>query len=182
MNLLNTVATVALAVFALFSVLIYWSQLKALKINERAWIVPGICTIKTTPDPQKFHITVDLQNTGKTPAWITAAGSNGQGATDEKPLPAVPSYVDMKPFPKKGNLLSPGGVLEQGLDLTKERLDHVLAGKSKLFVFGYARYRDIYEKPHIVRYCFEARKSQDANHPHPLEFYVSGPDTYSEAD
>jgi len=182
MTLLNTVATVALAVFALFSFLIYWSQLKALKINERAWVVPIVHAIEATSDPEKFLITVDLQNNGKTPAWITGAGSKGQGATDEKPLPAAPSYDDMKPFSKRGNLLSPGGSLQQGFPLTKERLDHVLAGKSKLFIFGYARYRDIYKKRHVVRYCFEAGKSLNANHPYPLEFYVGGPDSYSEAD
>ncbi len=88
----------------------------------------------------------------------------------------------MKPFSKKGTLLSPTGSLTQGFPLTKERLDHVQAGKSQLFIFGYARYRDVYGDPHIVRYCFEAKKSQDANHPHPLEFYVSGPNEYIDAD
>lgn len=67
MLLLNTIATVAMAVFALFSVLIYWAQLRALKINERAWVVPIIHAIEKTPDPEQFQITVDLQNNGKTP-------------------------------------------------------------------------------------------------------------------
>ena len=157
-------------------------MLRASKINERAWVVPVIGTIEPTKDPQQFQIKVDLKNNGKTPAWIIAAGSKGKGATEQQPLPVKPLYDEMSPFTKKGNLLSPTNSFTQGFPLEKQRLDHVLAGQSRLFIFGYASYRDVYGDSHIIRYCFEAKKSQDANHPHPLEFYVGGPNAYWEAD
>jgi hypothetical protein len=179
---LNTLATIAIAVFTILTFLIYRAQLAAMKINARAWIVPIIHPIEPTADPLEFQVTVDLANTGKTPAWITSAGSRGKGATAQAPLPTVPTYDDMKPFSKKGDLLSPNGSFAQPFKLTKERLDHVQTGQSQLFIFGYAAYRDVYGGPHIVRYCFEAKKSHDANHSHPLEFYVGGPDGYMDAD
>jgi hypothetical protein len=181
-NYLNAAATTVSAFFAFLVWLVYRAILRATKINERAWIVPVVGSIEPTANPEEFQVKVELTNNGKTPAWITAAGSSGKGATEQQPLPTMPPYTEMKPFSKKGSLLSPTGSLAQGFPLTRERLDHVQAGKSQLFIFGYARYRDVYGDPHIVRYCFEAQKTQDANHPHPLEFYVSGPDEYMDAD
>jgi hypothetical protein len=180
--ILGAVATAVIAIFTFLTWLIYREQLRVSKINERAWIVPIIGEVTATSDPKAFQIEVHLKNTGKTPAWIFAAGSQGKGQTKEKPLPAIPPYQEMKPFSEKGSLLSPDAFFPQGFPLDQERIDHVLSGKSELFVFGYAKYRDIYGKPHVIRYCFEAKKSQDANHPHPLEFYVGGPENYIEAD
>jgi hypothetical protein len=179
---INTLTTIAIAIFTFFTVRIYQAQLRALKINERAWIVPNVGIIEKTKDPEAFQIKVELTNKGKTPAWVTAAGSNGKGATKEEPLPTSPPYDEMKPFTTKGTLLSPSGSLIQGFALSKQRLDYVQAGLSQLFIFGYARYRDVYGDSHIVRYCYEAKKTHDANHPHPLEFYVSGPNEYTDAD
>jgi hypothetical protein len=179
---LNAASTVLVSIFTILIWLVYRAMLRATKINERAWVVPIVSPIEPTENPEEFRAKVELRNNGKTPAWITAAGSNGKGATVQQPLPTKPPYIEMGPFSKKGSLLSPSGSFEQGFKLTKERLDHVQARKSQLFIFGYADYRDVYGDPHIVRYCFEARKSQDANHPHPLEFYVSGPNEYMDAD
>jgi hypothetical protein len=179
---LTAASTVIVTIFTILIWLVYRAMLHATKINERAWIVPVVAPIEPTESPEEFQVKVDLRNNGKTPAWITAAGSCGKGATEQQPLPTKPPYTEMKPFSKKGTLLSPSGSFTQGFLLTKERLDHVHAGKSQLFIFGYAAYRDVYGDPHIVRYSFEARKSQDANHPHPLEFYVGGPSGYIDAD
>jgi hypothetical protein len=180
--ILSAVATLVIAVFTLLTWLIYKEQLRVSKINERAWVVPLIGEITATPDPKTFQIQVNLRNNGNTPAWIVAAGSQGKGATKEKPLPDIPPYEEMRPFPEKGSLLSPTGFFPQGFPLSQERIDHVLDGQYQLFIFGYAKYRDIYGNSHITRYCFEARESQDANHQHALEFYVGGPENYTEAD
>jgi hypothetical protein len=179
---LTALATVLIAFFTWLTWRVYEAQLKAMKINARAWVVPMINPIEPTKDPTKFQVRVELRNTGETPAWMIEAGSRGKGATKQEPLPITPSYDKMGPFTEKGTLLTPTGSLTHGFSLEKERLDHVHAEKSQLFIFGYAKYRDVYGDPHIVRYCFEAKKSNDANHPHPLEFYVSGPPDYWEAD
>jgi len=181
-TLLAAVATAVIAVFTWLTWRVYQEQLRVSKINERAWIVPVVGAVTPTPNPKVFQIQVDLLNNGKTPAWVIAAGSQGKGATKEKPLPDLPPYTEMKPFSEKGSLLSPNGSLAQGFPLEQERIDHVLSGQSQLYIFGYVRYRDIYGDSHITRYCFQAKKSQDANHPHPLEFYIGGPDHYTEAD
>jgi hypothetical protein len=181
-TLLNVIATVAIAIFTWLTFGIYQEQLRIAKVNERAWVVPIIGEIVPTPNPKVFQIQVDLRNNGKTPAWITAAGSQGKGATKQKPLPDVPPYTEMGPFSEKGSLLSPTGALPQGFPISQEWIDQVLAGQTTLFLFGYAKYRDVYGDIHITRYCFESKKSQDANHPHPLEFYVGGPNNYTGAD
>jgi hypothetical protein len=178
----NLIFTGLIALFAYLTWSVYKGMLRATKINERAWIVPMVGELKPTKNAGLFQIEVELINTGKTPAWIVAAGSSGKGATEQEPLPTQPPYVEMKSFTKKGTLLSPNGAFTQGFPITKERLDHVQAGTSQLFIFGYVRYRDIYEDTHIARYCFEARKSHDLNHSHPLEFYTGGPNGYMEAD
>ncbi len=171
-----------IALFTCLTWLVYMAMLRATKINERAWVVPNVGDIKPTTKADDFQVTVELRNNGKTPAWVTAAGSAGKGATKEKPLPNKPPYTEMKPFSKKGTLLSPSGSFLQGFPLTKDLLDHVREGKSQLFIFGYATYKDVYGDTHLVRYCFEAEKSLDASRPSHLEFYVNGPDGYIDAD
>jgi hypothetical protein len=179
---LTALATAIIAYFAWVTWNVYEEQLRVSKINERAWIVPVIGVITPTPNPKLFQIQVDLINNGKTPAWITSAGSAGKSTAKEQPLPTTPSYTEMKPFSEKGSLLSPTSTFTQGFLLTKERLDSVQDGQSQLFIFGYAKYRDAYGDSHIIRYCFEAQKSHDANHPYPLQFYVGGSDNYVDAD
>jgi hypothetical protein len=181
-TLLTAIATAVIAIFTYLTWGIYREQLHAAKLDQRAWVIPIIGVITATPDQKMFQVKVDLRNNGKTPAWITAAGSAGKGATKQQPLPAIPPYGEMAPFSEKGNLLSPTGAFTQGFPLPKERLDLVQAGQAQLFIFGYAKYRDAYGDPHVVRYCFEAKKAQDINHPFPLEFYVGGPDNYTDAD
>jgi len=168
--------------FTILIFFVYLAMLRASKINERAWVVPVIQPIQATTNPMEFQANVHLINNGKTPAWIMAAGSKGQAITNDKTLPGTASYDEMKPFNEKGQLLSPTGFLIQGFTLDKTRLDLVRIGNLQLFIYGYARYRDVYGDSHIVRYCFQAQKSQDPNHPHPVEFYVGGPKSYWEAD
>jgi hypothetical protein len=157
-------------------------MLRTTKINERAWIVPIVGKIEPTKTYDVFQIKVSLQNNGRTAAQITSAGSAAKGSIEEKPLPTYLPYTEMMPFPERGTPLLPNGSFEQGFELSRERLDHALSGQSQFFIFGYVKYRDAYGDSHITKYCFEAKKSLDANLKYPVDFYVSGPSNYIDAD
>jgi hypothetical protein len=122
-----------------------------------------------------------VRNNGKTPAWITAAGSNGRWVTDQNPLPKDPDYIRMGPFTNEGQLLPPSAWLDQGFPLDKTRIDKVLRKEMSLYVYGFVEYRDVYGDTHLTRYCYRAKAAQDLNHSHPLDFYIDGPDGYLRA-
>jgi len=172
------------AVIAIFTVLTYFnlsSQLQATKIEKRAWLVPDIGLIEETKITGTFQVIVQLKNNGKSPAWVTAAGSKGLWADDKNPLPKHPEYNLMGPFSKKGQLLPPSAWLPQGFSLPNIQLTRAVKGEAVLYVFGFIEYRDVYGENHRSRYCYQAKPSLDLTHPHPLDFYIGGPDEYSEA-
>jgi len=174
------------AIIALFTVLTYLtlrSQLEANKIEKRAWLVSDIGSIEETKIKGTFQVIVQLRNNGKSPAWVTAAGSKGLWATDTNPLPKDPKscYDLMGPFTKKGQLLPPTAWLPQGFSLPNAELTRAVRKEVILYVFGFIEYRDIYGDHHRTRYCYQAKPTLDQTSPNPLDFYVGGPDEYSDA-
>jgi hypothetical protein len=178
---LNAVSTAIIAVLTFLMWRVYRAILHATKITERAWIVADIGLIEKTPQEGVSQVIVELRNNGKTPAWVTAAGSNGWCASEQKLLPDTPIYTEMTPFDKAGKLLPPLASLPQGIAFQKVHMDLAIKEEVVLYVFGYAKYRDIYGNKHLTRYCFQAKPALDLNHPHRLDFYVGGPDQYLKA-
>jgi hypothetical protein len=178
---INLACTILIALFTFLTWRVYKAMLRTTKINERAWIVSEPSLIEETKVQGTFQATVQLGNTGKSPAWVTAAGSNGWFAEANNPLPKTPQYNSMKPFTEKGHLLPPKGRMAQGFPFSNAQLASVVKKEADLYIFGYIEYRDIYGDTHIIRYCYHAEPTLDLTNPLPLDFFVGGPDEYFEA-
>jgi hypothetical protein len=178
---LNAFSTAIIAGLTFLMWRVYCAMLHATKITERAWLVSDIGLITKTQKDDIFQVIVEVRNNGKTPAWVTAAGSNGWCETKQKPLPETPSYTHLSPFTKEGQLLPPTASLPQGITLQKSHIEMAVKGEASLYMFGYVEYRDVYGNQHLTRYCYQAKPALDLNHPSPLDFYIGGPDQYSKA-
>ncbi len=172
------------AIIALFTALTYFnlrSQLHATKIGERAWLVPNIGSIEETKIKGTFQVICQITNNGRTPAWVTAAGSVGLIRNSEKELPTTPPYTPMGPFSNTGSVLPPTAWLPQGFPLTNEQLKMLVKGEKALYITGFVEYKDIYKIEHRTSYCFQLKKAQDLTLPVPLDFCIAGPPEYNSA-
>jgi hypothetical protein len=172
------------AMIAMFTALTYFnlrSQLRATKIGERAWLVSNIGSIEETKVKGTFQVICKIKNNGRTPAWVTAAGSVGLIRNSEKELPKTPPYTHMGPFSRAGSVLPPTGWLPQGFPLTNEQLREVVKGKQTIFLTGFVTYRDIYKIEHRTTYCYQLKPAQDLTIPNPLDFFIAGPPDYNDA-
>ncbi len=172
---LTAVSTAVSGLFAILIWVVYREMLRATKITERAWLVSDIGLIEETKRTGTHQVIVQLKNNGKTPAWVTAAGSNGQWVSDQNPLPKIPKYDLMEPFTKEGQLLPPTAWLPQGFPLEKARIDKAVKKELILYIFGFVEYRDVYGEQHVTRYCYRAKPALDLNHPNALDFYFESP-------
>jgi len=179
--ILSAVATAIIAIFTWLTWGIYKGQLQTTKLTERAWLVADIGAITKTPKEGLFQVFVEVRNNGKTPAWVTAAGSRGWCKTEQKPLPETPKYTEMGPFTKDGQLLPPTASLPQGITLQQAHINTALKDGGAIYMFGYVEYRDVYGGAHLTRYCYQTKPTLDLNHPDPLDFYISGPEEYLKA-
>jgi hypothetical protein len=180
-TLLNALSTVSVGIFTILIWFVYRAMLRATKVAERAWLVADIGSIEMNDALDAGQVKVRFINKGKTPAWVTAAGSNAWAATGATPLPDMPEYGLMEPFPKEGQLLPPSAFIEQGFPFTKAQIDKAIKKETTLYVFGFGEYRDVYRDVHLTRYCYKAKTTLDLKHQHALDFYIDGPKNYMKA-
>jgi hypothetical protein len=178
------VTAIAIAVFAFLTLLVMREQLRYTKVSERAWVVPVIRDLQETRKTDEFQAECALTNTGKSPAWITDAGSCALYLNPQDKIPENPSFTKMGPFPKEGGLLAPGGMVLQGVPVTQTKIDHVLEKDKVYYFLGFVKYRGLDNKKviHETFYCFQLAKAQNQTLPVPVEFYVSGPPAFNRAD
>jgi hypothetical protein len=180
-SFLNAISTTVVAVFTVLMVAVYWSQLQATKIAERAWIVdlpPGLPTRNPDGDTE---IRWELENRGRTPAWVTSLGSAAQIVTAGDPLPVIPPYTMSGPFPPQGTVLTPNGKVERGLTIPFANMTAVEAGTHVLYAFGIAEYQDIFGSKREMRYCYRFKTGLTNADSAPRGFYVDGPASYNRA-
>lgn len=93
-------------------------------------------------------VMLKVENCGRTPGQLIATVTGLVGYVDG--LPAVPVYETVPPSPATGYMM-PGGCVYIVKDLhpmAAEVLDGVEAGRQKLWLVGYVRYRDRFERTH----------------------------------
>jgi len=178
---IDIITTAIIALFTAFTYFNLRSQLDATKIGERAWMVPHIGSIEETKTKGTFQVICQLVNNGRTPAWVTAAGSVGLMRNSETELPKVPPYTKAGPFSKRGSVLPPTAFMLQGFPLTNEQLIAVAKKDKVLYLTGFIEYRDIYDTEHRTKYCYQLKAAQDLMAPAPLDFYIGGPSDYNDA-
>lgn len=135
------------------------------------------------PDPTTLHILYIypvVRNCGKTVARITLAKARFLVLPDGQQLPAGPDYEGAGFHTLGATTLLPPDTPSQGLQpgISNLQLMPVYERKATLWLYGFIDYRDINDRPHQTRFCFEYRVPGGFN-PNLKGFYISGPEAYT---
>jgi hypothetical protein len=181
---LNAISTAVVAVFTVVLACIGIAQFSSTKLEKRAWMVVKSPEPPTTdPDTGNAVIRWQVENRGRTPAWVTSLGSTARIVRVGDALPEPPTYTMAGPFPPKGTVLPPKGKASRGVTIpaaSMKAVEHGQEGKQyELYVFGIVGYKDIYGTKRETRYCYLFKTGPTEADPAPRDFYVGGPSSYN---
>jgi negative regulator of sigma E activity len=178
---INSLSTAVMAAFTVLMCVVVYRQGQTTKISQRAWVFSDI-PISPQQSGDQIQVICKITNSGHTPAWITSIGSSGQFVKSEEDLPRIPNYPKTKEFGQSGLALAPQGYTESGVMFEMKRFESVQRGEVILYFYGFVKYRDAFDQPHVTRYCYHLKQSQDITSQSILEFYTNGPEGYNTAD
>lgn len=181
-DFLNAISTAVVGAFTIVLAIVGIVQFLAARRAERAWIVPVIPDPPTKNLGQDVAIRWQVENRGRTPAWMTSLGSAARIIKAGDELPKEPEYTMAGPFTKEGTVLSPEAKASRGVTIPAANMDAVEQGEQYLlYIFGIVTYRDIFGGEHETRYCFRFKPGLTKSDPAPRDFYVDGPANYNRA-
>jgi hypothetical protein len=181
-ELLNSISTGVVAAFTIVLVCVVYSQNRAAKLTERAWVVADFESPPPYSPEKIIRFAWKLTNLGKTPAWITEMSSPmGKVVPARGELPKEPPYEMKHPFPKEGLVLTPKGSIEQFLWLTSEQQAKLEVGEITLYIFGILKYKDIFGGRHETRYCFRFNPALGGADPATRDFCLAEQPNYNRA-
>lgn len=160
--------TIVIAVIAGIQAAIYYSQLRAMRIDQRAWIYPTATGGPTLDKP--IVATINLPNTGKTPAKNFQATARveildaDEGPTFDYSNPLLNTWT-------VGNLILPNSPAVWPIDIhakrqisgttsteyilfTKDFSDRFAVNKMWFSVEGEVTYKDAFGKGHWIHFCY----------------------------
>jgi hypothetical protein len=128
---------------------------------------------------QRLWITYIMKNYGRTIGWTT--NITFQCAFDDKFWGALPKDLKYDRPPQSETEANypimpdiPFPTLEKveiyNFSITQEHAKKILAGKSFLFVYGFIKYRDLFENSHISNfaYCYRFKDDVKSDYPEPV--------------
>jgi hypothetical protein len=125
--------------------------------SERAWVVADAPRVQTDiASGQSVRVLCTVRNRGKTMARVIAKGENYSIEATPDNLAASPDYGKPADWPD-GVVLSPASesVLTRTLQVANsETWQRVSNGSMVLFVFGFVKYLDVFNREHESRYIF----------------------------
>lgn len=130
---------------------------QAMEVSERAWVGLKSITLLEKLSPGKApRVSVVIENGGHSPALETMVRVI-LIATDEV-FPKNPPYPDSGTQGRSA-VFAPGAThyleIQNGPLLTLQEVKYFNNGQSKLFVYGFAEYKDIFGKGHKTTFCGE---------------------------
>lgn len=179
---LNAVSTAVVGAFTVVLAIFTYRQYRATRTAERAWIVQQAPGPPTRNPDGDYEIRWELENRGRTPAWVTSLGATGTIIPAGQNLPENPQYTMAGPFPTEGTVLSPEGKVLRGLTIPIDQMTAVEQGTHILYVVGMVEYRDVFGSRHETRSCYRFQTRPTAIDPSPRDFYVDGPSSYIRAN
>jgi len=177
----NALSTAVVGAFTVVLAIFTYRQYRATRTAERAWIVqqaPGPPTKNSDGD---YEIRWELENRGRTPAWVTSLGSAGTIIQAGQSLPENPQYTMAGPFPPEGTVLPPKGKVLRGLTIPFDQMTAVEQGTNILYVACMVEYRDVFRSKHETRSCHRFQARPTAIDTSPRDFYADGPPSYIRA-
>ncbi len=159
--------TFVLSITSVVTVCVLRNQLKAMRIDQRAWI--SVATPRTKPpvnDPILHIKTITITNTGKTPALQLTAHlfvevvPNGSQPHFAGGIPHM-VYIAGAVFPNNPEeLLVPRLQFKQGnsgdtedLPISAGERDALKEGRAWLATYGLLDYWDVFKKQHWTQFC-----------------------------
>jgi hypothetical protein len=130
---------------------------KSVMDSERAWVVadaPFVPPSVATGPPVKIECAI--RNRGNTMARVVEKRENYSIQASLNELPEAPDYGTKFEWPN-GHILAPASesVLRRELQVTNaEMWQKIKEGTLVLFVYGYVRYWDVFDREHETRYIF----------------------------
>jgi hypothetical protein len=133
----------------------------ALESTERAYvfceqILSEWTAIKETEQVTKWTFTIVWRNTGKTPTRRAISNANKWEGTDVGALPSEFDYPDYAS--SEDMVIGPNAVMHAGgFDIPVETLVAMRAGKTRIYIWGWCEYDDVFEgtSRHRSEFCFE---------------------------
>lgn len=148
--------------------------------SERAWVVADAPKIPSEiSSSQPITVFCVVGNRGKTMARVVEKGENWCIQSTLGDLPATPDYGETVKWPD-GVVLSPASesVLTRTLRVpNSDAWGKVVGASMVLFVFGFVRYMDVFDRQHETRYIFRF----DTNFVRKGELYVEYKSEYNRA-
>lgn len=193
---LNAAST---AVIAFFTIALFWGifyQASNTRNVERAWIIKeglsspaGLDNFSPTYiNPAQMRVTLALKNNGRTPAKITESSASFELVDAEGGLPDSPLYrpeASSSKYPKGGLIVVPNDVVTVDIDYAdgKKRFEpadfqKLRDGLKVLAIWGFVAYRDAFERPHKLCFCYLYKPRKEAN-VWRGEFKLDGPSGYN---
>jgi len=146
--------------------------------SERAWVVADSPRIESGKQ-QATSVFCAVRNRGKTMARVIEKGENYSIRAAPDGLPAIPDYGITAKWPD-GLTLPPASesVLTRRINILSDAhaWNQVMNGSLVLLLFGFVKYRDVFDREHETRYIFRFDNAWGRN-----EFYVEYKDEYSRA-
>jgi hypothetical protein len=124
--------------------------------SERAWVVADAPLVpKNISSGQSVKIECAIRNRGNTMARIVEKAENYRIQNPASDLPETPDYGKKSEW-SNGLVLAPASesVSTREFQVTNDEFHKVITGSMVLFVFGYAKYWDVFEREHETRYIF----------------------------
>jgi hypothetical protein len=146
---------------------------KAVIDSERAWVVAEIPCISDIAIGQPLSIIWTVKNGGKTTARVMEKGENFSVQPSLTSLPEQPHYRGPTLWPD-ALVLAPNSTLSCALRVPDpDTWQPIEDGYMILFVYGFVKYRDVFEREHETRYIFRYDASK--------AFSIDGKLEYSKA-
>ena len=191
-------STLAIAVFTVVTVVVFFFQIKVTHDVERAWVVASLDEtvndllqfIQMPVDGSKLNQLLLFTNRGRTPGKITRVRSRFCYVGSLDSLPPKPDYgtcSELEQMPSDGRTLVPTEDFKMSLTFegpkksnmpTDEEMKTVRAGGAHLVVFGIVDYRDAFNRSHSTRFCFVYRITRNQI-PYSGWFSLEGPPEYN---
>jgi len=133
---------------------------------ERPWLlVTEVEYSEMRGDGTESAAYVVLKNYGKSPAWILEMGGDFRTIKRLSELPAAPVYKTIKNEAQRGLVVVPLTVEnkdrhyffiphESNTDVNHAEFDKAITQELLWVVFGYARYRDVFNAVRETRFCY----------------------------
>jgi hypothetical protein len=159
-NVISLLTLVAISVYTLLTYYLLNAQRESYTRVQRAFVFPAEYVFKMERAEQRIGVNAIWRNGGDTPTRNLHIS-----ITEARRAAPLPSDFDFPPSDQKiyeGHplpilVLGPHASVSaiRGAEIPFSAISDINAGKDSAYLWGYARYDDVFGAPHLTRYCVQ---------------------------